>query len=243
MDMVQRNAWEYLIKKIQQINKESETHIILTIGITSLLIGYSGYPLMLEYSSKNIVSFFTLILVWVAGYSVFQLSKLIKKNQREIKSNDKWRIGEQDTAYFLQRTQWKYRNFYVIHDFQLKEWEERNIDHIIICEKWIFAIETKFIKSTYYEEYKEKYKTQTRQEATALKNILFQEFWIKWVIPILCYKNLWVDEKYNYDDICIINNKNIYKVVESSTKQIQENVPEKIFIYLTKLQQEKNYPK
>jgi len=59
----------------------------------------------------------------------------------------------------------------------------------------------------------------------------------------LCYKNLWVDEKYNYDDICIINNKNIYKVVESSTKQIQENVPEKIFIYLTKLQQEKNYPK
>lgn len=236
--VVSRNPWQYLLEKIYKQDKDFILQSIPLFILIGFLFWFSIFWIFQNYSNIS-----TLIILWVIFYWVISLRKLLsteKKKNTITKTIKKWINWERLTSFELSLLQWKKTDFYVINDFQIKEWEKLNIDHIIICTNWIFAIETKNLSSVKNKWVRES--KQVRYEAKILQEILKDKFSINWVNPILCIINLenlrYIEStKYfspvYYKDIGIyLEKKYPYNIIEN---------PEEIFLFLTSLQQKNNH--
>lgn len=157
-----------------------------------------------------------------------------KLDPTHIQRYKKWLQWEKEVAYELSLLQWEFRDLYVIHDFQTNE--IGNIDHIIICKKGIFAIETKncdYIN----QQYCNKFHRQIKNNAQYLKSKL-KKSGINWVRPIIVGINnssfrYLLDSSDKKTEVIHIND--FSKIIKESNNIVKD--PKEIYKILTGKQQ------
>ncbi len=224
-----RNAAQHLEEKKNYLIYNFLTILfIISLVMSFLLWYYFWYFVKIWILTILIIILITLIVSNIVIY--------IQKNKtsKSINNIEKWICWEKEVAYQLNLLQAEYNNFYILNDFQYEiVW---NIDHIIICERWIFTVETKNYNNINLDKNKIIY--QARHEAWVLhKELSEQKFWISWVTPILCF--VWHNiEEYNKIEKIVLPEK-IKNVIDKSTNKIETEKIKDIFLYLNSLQQQK----
>lgn len=238
--MVLRVAGQYLSKKISN-EKIAFTEKCLSIAIAASFLAGISFPRAIEMLFRENTVYAVIIIQIIMTYYIAKKILELQKEKSEIETqatkDTKWCTWEQEVAYELSLLQWKYQNFYVIHDFQ--NTRVGNIDHIIICEKWVFAIETK--NHNYIEKWSRKEKKQAIDEVVELQKKLSEKFWIQWVsgiFTVINEDNLKYVQSEKYCDVCYY--KDLWKTIEKSTKRIFIDQIEEIYKYLVELQQKKS---
>ncbi len=155
---------------------------------------------------------YTAIALVVVGYSAYQMIKLKDKA-------DNLKLGRDgEIAVGQQLDNLKEKGYRVFHDLQ---GDDFNIDHVVICEKGVFTIETKtyskpekgsseinvndekvIVDGTLYEGIA----VQAKSEAGSLKRIVFEatEQRIK-VHPVVLFPGWYVDSTQATPDIWFLN--------------------------------------
>ena len=131
-----RTPGQSLIRKLDNINTEINVYLFsvlfIPILITSLTVSFS------YYKGKNL-NLFDVYISAIIGFIfiVFFLTKIIKLlNERKIT-----RLGyDGEVAVGQELNQLMLKGYYVYHDFPADKF---NIDHIIVGESGVFAVETK----------------------------------------------------------------------------------------------------
>ena len=131
-----RSPGESLIRKLDSINIEINVYlvsiILIPILIYSLILSFSYY----KGKSINLVDVYASAIIGIT-FIIYLLTKLIKLlNERKIT-----RLGyEGEVAVGQELNQLMLKGHYVYHDFPANNF---NIDHIIVGESGVFAVETK----------------------------------------------------------------------------------------------------
>lgn len=230
--MILRNPWQYIEEK-QNITILNFVSFWLICAIILSFFWWYYFSYIIRINFYIFLTIYLVLFIFV----IICLYLIYKKVDNEIKNYNKWLIWEKEVAYQLNLLQAKHSNLYILNDYQLSfDNKKRNIDHIIICEKWIFTIETKNYKNI-FENDKQKAIKQARKEALALKNELEKEFKIKWVIPILTF--IWKNIKESNQIEKIVAPDGIESVINNSNQDISSLNTKNIFLYLNSLQQQK----
>ncbi|MBJ6802717.1 nuclease-related domain-containing protein [Geomonas propionica] len=128
-----RNPGESINGRIEQLNDEIQDYLAFT-GIVPLFF-YSAYLSTRYFTDTKISpwSYCALTVIFV-GHFGYRLSKAIKQRHNEQLGLDCERaVGQELNQLMLE-------GCHVFHDFQADKF---NIDHIVVAENGVFAIETK----------------------------------------------------------------------------------------------------
>jgi hypothetical protein len=131
-----RSPGESLIRRLDNLNVEINTYIFSLI-ITPILI-YS-FPISLSYYRVMNPSLFDIFVPVILGilFTIYLLGKLVKL----LKERKITRLGyEGEVAVGQQLNQLMLKGYRVYHDFPAGNF---NIDHILVGQSGVFAIETK----------------------------------------------------------------------------------------------------
>lgn len=145
--MVLRQAGKYLEEQIWETKRNFLISCWKAIAFASFLIWVCISDIIIHLF-LNQTSYFIRFLELILLFILFFQCKILKKQEKEminsISKKEKWLQGEKEIEYQLSLLQWKYEGFYFINDFQFEDsW---NIDHIIICQKWVYIIEDKNVR-------------------------------------------------------------------------------------------------
>lgn len=206
------------------------------------ILAFSTNHLLLRHfpNSYENLYFILLLTLIISSWILYRkITHIEKKNEKDFKKYEKWLTWEQEVAYRLGLIQGKENDFYVVNDFQLEEWRKRNIDHIVISKKWIFALETKnisYIKNHWIDEQK-----TAKKEAWELRNILLEKFNIKWVNPIFVFIDSQNKQFINKLDKCeTLYYRDLEKYFDTLIHNQNIENPREIYEYLLSLQQKKS---
>ncbi len=238
--MVLRNAGQYLYEKIYT---ERNGFIEKSIGgiIAASFLAGMAFPQVLEILFQENTSYATFVIQVIILVFIIIYARNLRSDKKELEKqegkHEKWGTWEKEVEFELTLLQGRCKNFYVVNDFQISK--AGNIDHIVICEKWVFAIETKNL--SYIEKGSKKERGQAKNEAVTLQEILPQEFWIKWVSAIFTVineDNLNYVQSEKYCEVCYY--KDLWSKIQKSTRYVPTDQIENIYKYLVSLQQKKS---
>jgi hypothetical protein len=169
---------------------------IMVISILSLAITYIWLYYLFDIGHHPY--FMTLIL----GGGILFLALRIRKTLRKYRNHKQGCAGERAVAEYLD--EWKSPDFRVIHDLK---WENHNVDHVIIAQQGVFAVETK----TYSRfSINEDDLRQARSGAYDVSKLILEHFKKHiWVTPILAFPGHWISEEKpeNEDGVWVLNPK------------------------------------
>jgi hypothetical protein len=231
--MINRESWQYL--------KEDNQNRILRLFAEQTYIMLWVWFLMwftLSYYVWNNETYYVLseiLLIIIITYFFIKYMKKWKLTNTRIDNNTKWINWEKKVSYELDMLRSKYSNFYIINNYQRKnKWD---IDHIIISEKWIFAIETKNYSSYVKNETIDKHAKYIRGGWIYLRDLLKDNFWIKFVHPLLIYVGKNIDRKNEFEKVIPVTE--LKNIIKNTNDNIPINNIKQIHDFLNNKQQNK----
>lgn len=223
-----RNPGQSLDEKIQSLVEDTlssyGTTLIFVIALT--LMEWTRWGLNTPYSPIG----FTLVCAVIVPICVVQ----IIKRKREIKFLKQGRDGERAVGQYLELL--RESGCRVFHDII---GDGYNIDHVVVCEHGVFAVETKtYSKPSKGEARIERTESklvingatntniviQARAEAISLTNIISESTGRRVnVKPVVLFPGWFVESKSNNDDVWVLNPKALPAFIQNSPKTLSRD--------------------
>jgi len=221
-----RSPGESLWEKIEELKLDIDSY--LTILPVAPLLLYITY---LKSSQSTLVSSLLLLLgILITGIATYKLSNLVNtKHKLALGYDAELSVGQELNTLMRE-------GYYVYHDFPFDNF---NIDHIVVGETGIFAVETKGrskpILSKGKAEYKLKYDgkqlifpnwTETKPLEQTTRQAITLQKWLSSAIgetiqvtPVLAIPGWYIERTYS-QGILVINGKNPLNVIGKNTSNV-----------------------